>query len=447
MDKINITVGSHSPLALSESRIQSLMSGDNAKAQQMGWFDSLKDTLFHGSAKKEALKQLVAEFEGAGGLSAFSKFEKIASYANKADLSQFTIHFSGEFQDPKIEYRIKGQTIKQENITEQTKNVIEARIGTVTRENVQGGHAVDWLSPHLKDTDQARKALTDAHFQTGGVHKRFDPASGVLRAEDTEGSNDFTKETALSKYANPTDGEQTADQHDLTRYISTQRRIDPPPGLDSSKTYAEVDIYDRAKVSGGELDTQIGKLSPSEASSVLMQVVDMSRVFYNNDVSHRDLHMHNLMVYKPVGEVESNITLKAIDFGKSKIGSDIKFEDKLTDIKYLFHKQATSSLETWKRNSWRDQDSPQQIKHYPLHKLMAQCEGGELSGDRYDKTIGKIGDQLIASLRAAETAKTPEDKAVAVNAAFDTAMFDLAAVTDRLIAPVQIDNLVSYAKV
>ena len=98
----------------------------------------------------------------------------------------------------------------------------------------------------------------------------------------------------------------------------------------------------------------------------------------------------------------------------------------------------------WRRRPLRDQQSPQQIKCYPLHKLMAQCEGSGLSGARYDKTIGKIGDRLIASLKEAETAKTPEDKTIAINDAFDTAMHDLAAVTDRLINTVQIDNLICY---
>ena len=100
-----------------------------------------------------------------------------------------------------------------------------------------------------------------------------------------------------------------------------------------------------------------------------------------------------------------------------------------------------------RRRPLRDQQSPQQIKHYPLHKLMAQCEGSGLSGDRYDKTIGKIGDRLIASLKEAETTKTPEYKTIAINDAFDTAMHDLAAVTDRLINPVQIDNLIRHVTV
>lgn len=446
MAQINVTVGTHH-LALSESRIKHLLDGNNAAAQKMGWFDSLKDSLFHGGTKKEALEKLVAQFEEEKGLSALSRFEKIASYTDGANYSQFTIHITTENQEPKIEYRIKGEAVKQENISEQTMNVIDARIGTVFRQNDLDGQLVDWLRPHLKDTTQARKALTDAHFQVGGVHKRFDAASGILRAEDTEGRNDFIKETALANYANPKNTEQTTNQQELARYISTQRRIPTPEGLDTNKVYAEVDIYDRTQVSGGELDTQISSLSPREANSVLMQVVDMSRVFYKNDVSHRDLHMHNLMVYKPVDQVDSNITLKAIDFGKSKIGSDIKFEDKLTDIKYLFHKQATSALETLKRNNWRDPQSPQQMKHYPLHKLMAQCEGSALHGNQYDEVIGKIGDQLITHLKEAETIQDPKQKTIAIDYAFDTAMHDLGAVTDRLITPPQIDNLSHYIQV
>eukprot|EP00887_Chlorella_sp_A99_P004540 scaffold56.g4540.t1 len=150
------------------------------------------------------------------------------------------------------------------------------------------------------------------------------------------------------------------------------------------------------------------------------------------------------MVYRPADQSDSTITLKAIDFGKSKIGNDVKPGDKLTDIKYLFHKQATSALETFKRNNWRDAQSPEQMKHYPLHKLMAQCEGGALASTKYDETIGKIGDTLIASLQEAENIQNPEQKAIAIDYAFDTAMLDLAAVTERLIMPPQIDNLANY---
>ena len=121
--------------------------------------------------------------------------------------------------------------------------------------------------------------------------------------------------------------------------MSTQSRLQEdelPPGLkDTGRPYAKFDIYDPAKVESGELDSRLTQLTSDQARSVLAQTVDMLKVFYLHDLSHRDLHMHNLMVCRDRDD-PNPATLTAIDFGNSQIGNiqtgagpslDRKFDD------------------------------------------------------------------------------------------------------------------------
>lgn len=439
MDKINLSLGLNQSLALSESRIQNFLDGNNKAAQKMGWFDTFKDNVFHGGAKQAALQQLAQEFDAANGLSAFDKFERLAQYAAPADRAQFTVTVSGEQQAPRLSYCIKDTVVKQDQVTAQDWSVIETRLGHVTGlGEMAGTHAADWLAQYERqDLDGERRQVQDDAFNEGGVHKRFDPKSGVLRAEDGTGAADFARERLIEERAEGSDS--------LARYVSTQKVIaredmqEQLPGIRSEKAHATVTLYDQTHVTSGELDRQIDNLTPREAHSVLMQTVDMARVFYQNGVSHQDLHMHNLMVHKPTDPTQANITLKAIDFGKSKV--DVHSEsDRLNDVRYLFHKQASSGkLETLRRDAREhfNYDMDKQAKHYPLHKLMGQCAKaglGEQAPDAFDESIKSVGDRLVAQLQHAETLPEPAREA-AIDEAFNQAMNSLSAITDHLSRP------------
>lgn len=215
------------------------------------------------------------------------------------------------------------------------------------------------------------------------------------------------------------------------------------PNIRSDKPHATVTLYDPSHVKSGELDREIGSLTPTEARSVLIQTVDLARVLYKNQISHQDLHMHNLMVYKPLNPGQGNITLKAIDFGKSKTGIATE-SDRLNDVRYLFHKKASSGeLETLGRNM-RDalgyaQDK--QAKHYPLHKLLVRCASATIRSDAsapkdaYDRLLSGIGDRLIQRLQAAEDLAGVE-RSAAIDQAFDEAMASLVITADNLNRPV-----------
>lgn len=449
MDKINISFGLNQSLALSESRIQKFLDGNNAAAQKMGWFDTFKDQVFGGGAKQAALQQLAQEFDAAHGLSAFEKFERLAQYATAADRSQFTVTNEGPQQAPNLTYSIKGTPVKHDQVSAQAWSTIETRLGQVTGLGDMGHpRAADWLGQHERqDLEAERNAVTDDAFREGGVHKRFDPRSGVLRAEDNTGACDFDKERLVE--------ERAATSDSLARYVSTQKVLSEAeksamlPGISSNKAHATVTLYDQAHVTSGELDRQIGTLSAREAHSVLMQTVDMARVFYQNGMSHQDLHMHNLMVHKPVDQSQNNITLKAIDFGKSKVGVTSE-SDRLNDVRYLFHKQASSGkLETMRRDAreYFNYDMDKQAKHYPLHKLMGQCASAALGGqaalapNAFDEAISRAGDQLIAQLQHAETLDEPA-RTQAIDAAFDLAMNTLSATSDHFSRPHLPDHFV-----
>ncbi len=438
MEKISVNLGPSQSLALSESRIKNFLAGDNAAAQKMGWLDSVRDKLFNAGAKQAALEKLAQEFDASQGLTAFDKFERLAQYAAPADRSQFTVTVSGGHEAPQLEYRIKDTAVKHDQVTASAWNVIETRLGHVTGLGGLDTHAADWLGAHERtDLAHARQQVQDSAFNEGGVHKRFDPASGVLRAEDSTGAADFAREQQI---------EQLASEHDgLARYVSTQQPIareamaESLPGIRSDKPHATVTLYDQRHVQSGELDRQIGNLSAREAHSVLMQTVDMARVFYQSGVSHQDLHMHNLMVHKPRDESHNQITLKAIDFGKSRTGVTSE-SDRLNDVRYLFHKKASSgALETANRDAREllGFQMDKMAKHYPLHKLMAQCAhagGHDMAASAFDESITSIGNRLEAGLRQAE-ALTGEARSVAIDEAFDQAMQGLSAISDHLSRP------------
>ncbi|HDL7072272.1 TPA: protein kinase family protein [Yersinia enterocolitica] len=214
----------------------------------------------------------------------------------------------------------------------------------------------DPLERYKKETSLDIENLTDDNFKVGGMHKKYAPNIGILQAQDNTGRKDFDKEDFLNKYANY--------NYELKRYISTQTKIAPPFNVDKTKQYAKVDIYDPKNVQSKELDECIDNLSHEQLTQIVIQLTEMLHVLYKNGISHRDLHMHNLLVH--INLNTGDVYLKAIDFGHAKVGEESKRFD---DIKYLFNQQARSFPETQYRNI-RSESSQKMLKHYPLHKLL-----------------------------------------------------------------------------
>lgn len=442
MNKINVTVGQTQSLRLSEARMQSALDGDSAALQRMGWFDRFKDTVFNHGAKRAALTELAQElakdFDASQGTAAFDRFTKLARMATPLDRSQFTVAFEGTAEDPRVTYRIKQFTVKTEALDTAQVQALKTRCGVIRGADAAGNDLpADWLGPHERvDLEQARAQLQDSAFQTGGKHKRFDKDTGILRAEDQQGTQDFAREKQIADLAeaNPA----------LSRYVSTQRVINPSdmvtllPQVKSNKAHAEVTMYDPAHVQSNELDQELSQLSAEQARSVMMQTVDMARVFYQAGVSHRDLHMHNLMVYRPVGPSAGQITLKAIDFGKSRLDVQTQ-DDKLNDLNYLFQKKASSG---GGETAWRNAreilgvGAERQAKHYPLHKLLVHCAragdaGRVVDDDAFDETIKSTGIRLNNALTQAEELQE-ELRPAAIDQAFNEAMSTLSQVADAV---------------
>lgn len=438
MSTVNIKLGQDHALALSSKRIGHLLEGNTAAAQKMGWFDTFKD-MFSGFAKQKALAQLARDFDSSQGLSALDRFQRLSAYANPVDRSQFTVQLQGDHSERSLGFFIRQTLIKTTPALAEEVQAMEARLGVI--DDIGRRHtqlSANWLAAHERhDLDLLRQAVTDQALQAGGKHKNFDPGSGILRAEDAQGAEDFQREKAVADLAETTP--------ELARYVSTQQVIAKEdlaatlPAVRSDKTYARVTLYDRNFVDSGELDKKIDGLNADEARSVLMQTIDMARVFYKAGLSHRDLHMHNLMVHKPVGDGQGQITLQAIDFGKSEVELHSE-SDRLNDVNYLFHKKASSGwLETTRRGAREtfQYDLDKQAKHYPLHKLMIQCAkqsvgtGADLSAKGFDKSIGLIGDQLVSELKQAEKLQG-DSRLQAIDKAFQQAMHAMGLIMDKL---------------
>lgn len=447
MTQVRIDLGAGASVALSERRIQNLLDGHTDAARQMGWFDRLKDSLFNGGTKQATLNALAVAFEQAQGLDALGRFDMLARHVRVQDRAQFTVTVEGEVGQEQLKFRIQGQEVK--SVTGGIDlNTVRARLSEVPGQDVGAHrHAANWLAQHERhDLETIRRTVRDDAFNAGGgKHKRFDPASGVLRAQDRTGAEDFKKELEIDGLAQGSP--------ELSRYVSTQRVLsesemrDQLPQIQSDRPHALVRLYDPAHVESGELDTRIGGLSAAQAQAVAMQTVDMARVFFKSRVAHHDLHMHNMMVHTPVGQ-DSHITLQAIDFGKSSVNA--AFEDRIKDLRYLFNRQSPKGVgeDAWRaiRDTW-DRGAGLN-KHFPLHQLLQRCmnaAGPPSPGRRseFDASLAAVGDRLVATLVQARQQHGEDTPAfeVATDEAFNVAMQSVALMAENLRRPLQAEHV------
>ena len=172
------------------------------------------------------------------------------------------------------------------------------------------------------------------------------------------------------------------------------------------------DLYDE-KVKTSELVKYIGSqdihLSTQQKQQLANQLIDMLKVLFTNKVSHRDLHMENILVR----ELDSQVYTQLIDFGRTAYGEQDFSKHKYDDIKYLFNKEGAHLWETAGRNLVAPAVSalssllPSHVitekekireKHYQLHKLIKQ--GNETKSVADD--LQEIGNRIIERLKANE---------------------------------------------
>jgi hypothetical protein len=443
MPNVNLNVGTQQ-IALSQSRFESLVAGDTAAATKMGPLDQFKD-LFSGGAKKAALDSLVKSMEGSPD--AVSRFAKLAESAvNPRDLS-ISIPSQADHQGKtQVGFMIKGQLLMPMQTMSRTQAL--AQIGNVGAGLNVADYQPDWLSAHKKDDAEAVRGVTDDNFKSGGVHKKVAKGpdgvpTGLLRAEDSTGKKDFAQEIAVRNLA--------FGKPELQRYVSTQRPLDPslPAGglTKGRESYATFDRFNNPPVAAKELDDAVKTLTPAQTRSVLHQSIDKARVLYKERIAHNDGHMHNEMTYIDTQNPD-NITLKSIDFGKSKVNASK--EECVANLRYMFNRTAIGTGDGIRRAA-RESSMPEALvnkeaveKHYPLHRLLAragEAEGGAstLTGltaksDQHNQLLANVGDQLVADLAAAELIADPAERDKEIDVAFLKAGM---AVDDGFVATVE----------
>lgn len=383
-----ITLTTHTHVSLSSARIAKLMDSDAGQATKLSVFDRFID-LFRPHSKEVALKNLHAMLHD-GGTSNFARFNLLSQLAAPHSQSLFTLNIAAHPQAPekhKVKYCINGKPIKTDTVNAHEKELICLHLGK-TQDTAVLQQQVTTIDRLRLDTRRQIAQVRDADFSGGGVNKKFHAASGLLRAENRTGTEDFDRELALTAYAE--------DRPELAGYISTQKKVTDAaqlhPALSPKHAYAVVDIHDPEHVQSHEMDLCLDSLSRDQAKSLLAQLVDMARVLYRNQVAHRDLHMHNLVVHeiKDTGSVH----LKAIDFGRVALGEDFAAR-KFEDIDYLFDKQGATLLETFGRNHLARTGSAVEMKHYPVHKL---CEKFNAKGIALAPVLTRIGAHLKSDL-------------------------------------------------
>lgn len=385
---IQLPLNNTSALTLSSARISKLLSSNGEQeATKMGLWDKFKD-LFRPQSKAAALGQLYRAMEDSG-LSGFARFDLLARLALPENKALFTVQIKPHESDPNkhtIQYCIDATPIKSDEINDYEKEVICARMGKAVSTELFD-EKITSIDHYKIDTSDAIERLSDGSFSGGGVNKKFNAETGVLRAETPVGVEDFDREHRVT--------EHQKDYPELGSYVSTQRKIDCPRNLSDKYAYAVVDVFDKTHVESAEMDNCLDSLNRDQAKMLLVQLVDMARVLYKNKVAHRDLHMHNLVVHKLVDT--QSVHLKAIDFGRVKMGSSFESR-KFEDINYLFSKKGVTALETFGRNVLAPRGSEVDKKHYPIHKLCNKFNERDVD---LDPVLAKIGAQLTDELKQA----------------------------------------------
>jgi hypothetical protein len=464
MSSVNVNAGTNTNFALSQTRVQKILDGNLDGAREMGVMDRFKDML-NGGTKQAALNALVANFQSST-TDSVSRFVELSRHLNnRSDVQMMNVGIGvrDHAGNADVHFLVKGQLVKTTTMNELSASAQAGHAG-----GLHANHSVmtnpAWLEAHRRDDADATVMIDNNDFGKGGVHKS--PAfstgtkeiTGLLRAEDATGRRDFANEDGMRQHAEERPG--------LGRFISTQRSLsDVPAHLDQTKAYAVFDVYD-PPVNQGELDKVLTELTPKQARGALVQTMEMLKEFYLNDVSHRDLHMHNMMIYRNDADPDQ-ITVKAIDFGKSEFGEGVSKKKGLDDLRYMFNQTAIGAGDSVRR-SIREADFAPGLaaalpavlapdvgavnKHYPLHRLMAQVgEGAMAAGsnrsealadrvaksDQYKELLANVGSQLIEDLQYAENPDGNhfETREVLIERAFQRATNTLDNAADRMMNP------------
>lgn len=194
---------------------------------------------------------------------------------------------------------------------------------------------------------------------------------------------------------------------EIQRYVSTQRKLAEQsiPELNNSEyVYAIVPSYDTNEVNVSTLQDMFKKdnvppLSFSECKSIVRQLIDVTRVFYKNNISHGDLHMGNIQVIRENFQTIPNyseslsegkkVYIRTFDFGRLQKESAFK-NNKNRDIDYLFFRQGDGALETLVRNVIIPKDSEKYQKHYPIHHLIDRFNTKKINIASHIKSMGEV---------------------------------------------------------
>ncbi|WP_299492891.1 hypothetical protein [uncultured Shewanella sp.] len=437
-----------------ESEATSLKSWNKFSLRMRSIFSSSNNPLETKEKGIKELHKLISQPTKVDDPNPYDRLNALAKLTGPDHGAQFKLQLSEK--DQTAELFIDGVAVRKEKVTSEQFQQMKAQIGQ-TEEKGNILRSVKVLDGHKKDTAKL-ETLSNDNFKGGGVNKKFDGSTGVLKGMNDTAMEDFALEADLLKYKGKL---STTGQGALERYISLQEQIpvkDLPTGLDSKQRakfdaalkydkqhgtntaagvmseYAQVSMYKKGvkskeldvclpnpvlsassdpKIRAKGLPSPSNMLSTPEKKAVATQMVDMLRVMYNNKVSHRDLHSHNLLVHRFKDENGEPVTmLKAIDFGRAKYGEKDFEAHKFEDIRYIFNREGASKAETAARNqllpkmvdsrmvpeSQKLKAQEKLAKHYPMHNLIP-TQGG--IGRNTEIFLANIGDTLVSDLIAA----------------------------------------------
>ncbi|MCL1128039.1 hypothetical protein [Shewanella surugensis] len=198
----------------SESESTSLKSWNKFSLRVKSFFNFANNPLERKENGIKELNKLISQPTNVDDPNPYDRLKALSRLAGPEHGAQFKLRLSEK--DMTAELFIDGVAVRKEKVTSEQFQQMKAQIGQ-TEEKGDTLRSVQALDGHKKETAKL-ETLSNDNFKGGGVNKKFDGSTGVLKGMNNTAMKDFALEADLLKYKGTL---STTGQGALDRYISS----------------------------------------------------------------------------------------------------------------------------------------------------------------------------------------------------------------------------------